>query len=124
MPYTRLAESYYELSPLDALAQKLETTEVPIKELNNEKYLSDVLNRIRKSAIRDIPVFGIHANEYIGLHQRKLLYLIIKMIDILKSLPEYFLSSTKEKYLRHHCTEMNESLKMLNIFYENMLQKK
>lgn len=124
MPYIYFAESYYELTPLDTLVQRLETTEGPLNELKNKNYLPDEFSRIKNSAIRDIPIFGIHADKYINLHRRMVFKLILRMIDILKDLPESLFSSKKEEYLRQHCTEMNENLQLLNIFYENMVQNK
>ena len=124
MPYIYFAESYYELTPLDTLAQRLETTECPLKELKDKNYLPDEFNRIKRSAIRDIPIFGIHADKYINLHRRMVFKLMLRMFDILKDLPESLFLNKKEEYLRQHCTEMNEGLHSLNIFYESMVQSK
>lgn len=121
MPYIYFAESYYELTPLDTLAKKLENITSPIEELENRNYLSNEFDRIKASAKRDIPIFGIHADKYLNLHIRRVYRLALQMINILKSLPEYIYSSTKERYLREHCNVMRENLKSLSDFYENLV---
>lgn len=120
MPYYYLAESYYELSRLNALVKKLENIECPLEELKNDNYLPDEFSRIKKSALRDLPIFGIHGKRYLDMHTRMVFDLVLRIMWILEELPDYISSNAKDRYLFEHCTIMKRDLRLLGLFYEDL----
>lgn len=120
MPYYYLAESYYELSCLNALVKKLENIEFPLEEFKNDNYLPEEFSRIKRSAIRDLPIFGIHGKRYLDMHTRMVFDLVLRVMWILEGLPDYFSSNAKDRYLFQHCTNMKRDLRLLGLFYEDL----
>ncbi|MET4137720.1 hypothetical protein [Pedobacter sp. UYP1] len=120
MPYLYLAESYNELDLLTKLVYKIENIERPLKELNDEHYLSAELKRIKFSATRDILIFGSHADKYLNFHLCQVYGIHIRIIDILKYLGDRMYLSEREAYIYKHCKIIHLEMGSLAVFYERL----
>lgn len=118
MPYLYLAESYNELGLLADLVKEIENIKSPLKEFDEESYLTTEFQRIKVSALRDVLVFGTHADKYLNFHLCLVYGLTIRVIDLLRSLRDSFYLCDREMYLFKHCTRLHEEFGKLIVFYE------
>lgn len=120
MPYFNLAQSFTELDQLIELVSKIETTNVPLPELDDEYFLWSELERIKAAASIDILIFGTHSSEYLRTQLICIYEMITTILELLRQMPEMTYMNTQEIYINKHCLATEEKLKDLADFFESL----
>jgi hypothetical protein len=120
MLYYYLAESLSELDMLTYLTKKLEVSNVPVIEFMNQKFLKDEVRRIKARASIDILIFGMHSGIYFSKNISEINRLILRLLELLNTLPDYSLMDEKEKFVYTYGMILKNELSDLSAFFSEL----
>lgn len=120
MLYNYLAESFQEMDTLTYLVSEIESIEKPIKELKNDDFIPDEILRIKILASRDVLIFGAHADTYLKSNFKLVYNLMIRVLDILRHLPELQFMNERERYQYKYSTILRIALENLAVFFQKL----
>lgn len=120
MLYNYLAESFHEMDTLTYLVSAIEVIEKPVKELKNDNFIPDEILRIKILASRDVLIFGAHADIYLRSNFKMVYGLMIRVLDILRHLPEFQLMNDRERYQYKYSMILRIALEDLAIFFQRL----
>lgn len=120
MIYNYLAESFRELDTLTYLVSEIECIETPIKELKNDDFIPDEILRIKILASRDVLIFGTHADIYLRSNFKLVYDLMIRVLDILRLLPELQFMNERERYQYKYSIILRIALENLAVFFQRL----
>lgn len=120
MLYNYLAESFQELDTLTYLVNEIESIEKPLKELKNDDFIPDEILRIKILASRDVLIFGAHADIYLKSNFKLVYNLMIRVLDILRHLPELQLMDERERYQYKYSIILRIALENLAVFFQKL----
>lgn len=121
MPYYYLATSLNEFGNIATLVEKLELVGYPLLEFKNKDYVRLEIDKIKRSAARDVLFFGKHYRHYVRIQLCCVYDMIIRLHEILKNLPEVVLRAalTQEQY--DYCAFLLAELLQLEVFYNQLI---
>lgn len=120
MLYNYLAESFLELDTLAYLVTAIESIEKPLKELKNDDFIPDEILRIKILASRDVLIFGAHADAFLKSNFKLVYNLMIRVLDILRGLPELHFMDERERYQYKYSIILRIALENLAVFFQKL----
>lgn len=119
MLYYYLAESLCELGLLKYLIERLESSNFLVIEYRNSAFIKREIERIKARAAVDMLIFGDHTTIFLFRYIQEINRLIIRLLDILDDLSEFFSWTERQMVQYNYATILKEGLTDLcNYFTE------